>query len=260
MSKIKTGIIKSLSQVRFATKLLPENICYLCQQPAHALICKHCEQDCLFFNLPLCSNNLLNWPVIRNGLVKARYTQLRAAGYYQWPLDYLVREFKYGQPQLAATLAEWFCRYGLNSQHTLPDCLLPVPTSLWRYSHRQYHQTAMLSECFSNRLGIPTRHNWAKRSITGKSWRTNQQGLNRKARLVNLRHAYRLTDTPLPARVAIIDDVVTTGATVAILSNLLRQYNPTIDIEVWAIAVTPLKTDHELPLAGRLITPRPVSE
>ncbi|NVK55829.1 MAG: ComF family protein [Alteromonadaceae bacterium] len=251
MSKIQTGITKYLSDGRFAAKLLPDNICYLCQQPTAALVCGHCEQDCLFFNLPSCDYNLLNWPVIRNALVTASYTQLRAPAYYQWPLDYLVREFKYGQPQLAATLAGWFCRYGLNSNHGLPDCLLPVPTSIWRYILRQYHQTSLLSTGLSRILGIPTINNWAQRSTLGKGWRSHQQGLGRKARLANLKQAYTLTDTPLPEHVAIIDDVITTGSTVATLSKMLHKRYPTMHIEVWTIAVTPLKAHSTLQLPGR---------
>ncbi len=256
MSKIKTGITKYLPALSAARMLLPERLCYLCQQPTESLVCRHCEQDCLFFNLTLCGDNLRNWPAINQALVKAEYAQLYAAGYYQWPLDYLVREFKYGQPQLAATLADWFCRYGLSAGHEMPDCLLPVPTSLWRYTKRQYHQTALLSARLSGLLGIPSVNHWATRSVTGKHWRSHQQGLGRQARLTNLSQAFHLTDSPLPQRVAIVDDVITTGATVATLSKMLRKRYPDIHIQVWAIALSPLKADGALQLPGRQLTPR----
>ncbi|MDC8829311.1 ComF family protein [Alteromonas gilva] len=256
MSKIKTEITKYLSGLRFAAKLLPERLCYLCQQSTDTLVCQHCEQDCLFFNLPMCDYNLLNWTVIRNALVTAKHTRVCAAGYYQWPLDYLVREFKYGQPQLADTLADWFCRYGLNARRPMPQCLLPVPTSVWRYTRRQYHQTALLSACLSKRLGIETQTHWARRSASVKYGFMHQQGQGRKARLTNLNKAYTLTAEPLPAHVAIIDDVMTTGATVATLSNMLHKRNPAMQIEVWTMAVTPLNADGTLLLPGRQLAPR----
>lgn len=60
-----------------------------------------------------------------------------------------------------------------------------------------------------------------------------QQGLNRQARLSNLSQAFAVT-TPLPARVALVDDVVTTGATINKLCALLRAQGVE-HIEVYAL-------------------------
>ena len=193
--------------------------------------------------------NLLHWPVIKKALSPGCYTHLYAASYYRWPVDHLVRLFKYGHPCLAPVLANWLIDYGLPVNQPLPQALLPVPISLWRFSQRQYHQTQLLAKHLSNRLEIPIIKHWSKR----RGWQPKQQSLGRRARLQNLTKAYELTDSTLPKRVAIIDDVITTGATVATLSRLLWRQDPQIHIEVWAIAVTPLTQDDTLLAAGRTL-------
>ena len=57
-------------------------------------------------------------------------------------------------------------------------------------------------------------------------------------------------------RVVIVEDVVTTGATIATLSRLIHQVAPHTEIVVWALAVTPNKADQALLLPGRQILNR----
>ena len=242
MSILKSPIVKCAERLCRATKFLPTGLCYLCQQPANAPVCMVCEQDCLFFNNQLTNNNLLLWPSIKRGLTRGNYGQLCALSYYQWPLNYLVRQFKYGHPKLASLLTEWFIRYTAVSTEPLPDMLLPVPISPWRYAQRQYHQTLLLANQLGKQLNIAVNPGWAYR----RGWQASQQSLGRRARLKNLRHAYQLHAGTLPERVAIVDDVVTTGATIAALSRMIYQHSPHTSISVWALAVTPVKADEQV--------------
>ncbi|WP_296046341.1 hypothetical protein [uncultured Alteromonas sp.] len=246
MSILKTPIVKCVERLRGATKFLPDGLCYLCQQHSNTAVCKVCEQDCLFFNNHKVAANLLNWPAIKQGLAPGHYQQLCALSYFQWPLDHLIRRFKYGHPSLAIPLAQWFLRYSLVLSGPLPDCLLPVPISPWRYAKRQYHQTLLLAEYLGKQLDIPVIANWAYR----RGWQRSQQTLGRRERLRNLKQAYQLGNVVFPARVALIDDVVTTGATIATLSHLIHQIAPDTDIVVWSLAVTPAKPDTTLLLPG----------
>ena len=186
-------------------------------------------------------------PSIARELTPGRYQCLRALGYYHWPLDHVVRQFKYGHPKLSATLASWFVQYsGVRSQQP-PDCLLPVPISALRYAKRQYHQTLLLSQHLSAQLGIPVMANWASR----RGWQVSQQSLGRRERLTNLKRAYQLNRSDFPDRVAIVDDVITTGATAATLSRLLHRCSAHTHIEVWALAVTPVSIDEQILLPAR---------
>ncbi|GGF63000.1 ComF family protein [Alteromonas lipolytica] len=246
MSILKSPIKKCLESLSLATKYLPQGLCYLCQQPSAASVCPTCEQDCLFFNCAKAGHNLLNWPAIKQGLTPGKYQQLVALSYFQWPLDHLVRRFKYGHPKLASILVPWFLRYTQVTSQPLPDCLLPVPVSPWRYGQRQYHQTLLLAHALGKALNIEVSANWARR----RGWQASQQSLGRQARLRNLKQAYQLNQAPLPRRVAIIDDVVTTGATIATLSKMLHKASPETEIVVWAMAITPVKPDPHILQAG----------
>lgn len=251
ISRFKSGIEKCREHLKFAMSNLSENLCYLCQQPAKSAVCKVCEQDCLFFNSQKIASNLLNWPVIRGGLTPGHYHSLTAMSYYQWPLDYLITQFKYGHPQLVSMLSEWFIKYAPLDHANLPDCLLPVPISLWKMNRRRYHQTLLLANQLGAHYGISVIENWASRQL----WQPSQKSLGRRERLKNLKQAYYIKATSLPGRVAIIDDVVTTGATIATLSRALKQRFPGIRIEVWALAVTPARPDFSaLEQGGQLMS------
>ncbi|MFW6346679.1 MAG: ComF family protein, partial [Halomonas sp.] len=62
--------------------------------------------------------------------------------------------------------------------------------------------------------------------------------LDRRERSANLRHAFRVAG-PLPARVAVIDDVMTTGATLEALAKACLAAGAE-EVEAWAVARTPL--------------------
>ena len=249
MSILKTPIAKCVERLKGAMKFRPAGLCYLCQQHCKAAVCEVCEQDCLFFNNQKVAGNLLNWPNIKQGLTPGPYQKMCALSYFQWPLDHLIRRFKYGHPLLAEPLAQWFLRYSAVSSFPLPDCLLPVPISPWRFAKRQYHQTLLLADYLGKHLDIPVMSKWAHR----RGWQRSQQSLGRRERLRNLKQAYELGSGDFPARVALIDDVVTTGATIATLSRLIHQVAPHTEITVWALAVTPNKADQALLLPGRQI-------
>ena len=248
LSKLKSGIKDFTSLVQRIPQCLPDSLCYLCQQPTQKLICQICEQDCLFFNTPIIPDNLLLWPPIKKGLVSGRYTSVHACSYYQWPMDHLINQFKNGHPQLTQTLADWFVAYALPSEPLLPDCILPVPTSSWRFARRRYHQTLLLANAIGRRLSIPVHANWASR----RSFQRKQQSLGRRERLNNLKQAFTLSKDPLPQRVAILDDVVTTGATAAALSNMIYSAYPETSVALWALAITPAKADPGALVSGQI--------
>ena len=67
-----------------------------------------------------------------------------------------------------------------------------------------------------------------------------QAGLSRRERHKNLRNAFAVSDQSIPERVAIVDDVVTTGSTANEIARTLMRAGVK-KIEVWAIARAPLR-------------------
>lgn len=115
-----------------------------------------------------------------------------------------------------------------------PEVLVPVPLHVSRLRERGYNQALEIARVLSRELGIPIDHHRCRRVLAT----TPQTGLDERARQRNIRGAFEV-ESPLPwARVALIDDVVTTGSTVAELSRVLHRAGAT-EIQVWAVARTP---------------------
>jgi ComF family protein len=102
-----------------------------------------------------------------------------------------------------------------------------------RRRQRGFNQARDIAEQLSTRLNIPLSGNLVQRQRTVQAQRT----LSRAQRLANLQGVFQATGTP-PPRIAIIDDVVTTGATARLLAHVLRQAGAE-HIQIWALARTP---------------------
>src|SRR5690606_11682872 len=91
----------------------------------------------------------------------------------------------------------------------LPDCLLPVPLHAKRLRERGFNQSLLLAQSLSLQFKIPL----AADLVIRQRETAVQSGMNARARRRNVRNAFALTGNALPPRIAIVDDVVTTGST-----------------------------------------------
>ncbi|GHC25411.1 ComF family protein [Aidingimonas halophila] len=114
----------------------------------------------------------------------------------------------------------------------LPEVLIAVPLHEERAKQRGFDQADWLASRLARRLGM--RYLRARRVRSTPT----QRGLSRKRRRTNLDGAFAI-DTPLPYRVAILDDVMTTGATLDALGKACQSAGAT-HVEVWAVARTPM--------------------
>ncbi|WPL11809.1 MULTISPECIES: ComF family protein [Thiorhodovibrio] len=148
----------------------------------------------------------------------------------------MIADFKFRQRlhlgrlfgQLLAEAAVW------QSGPSLPELLIPVPLHSKRLRERGYNQSLEVARVIGRELKIPV-----DSRVVERAWATPPQlSLAREERLANVRDAFRVP-RPLQARhVAIIDDVVTTGATAGELAGVLHQAGAE-RVDVWAIARTP---------------------
>lgn len=157
---------------------------------------------------------------------------------YQYPLDGMIGRYKYnGQRKFARPLLADFAgllEQRLNSEALpKPDVLVPAPMDSKRRRRRGFNQARDMAEYLGRDLGIPVAAGLVRRVRRVGA----QRELNRAARLANLRGVFEVTSAA-PERVAIVDDVVTTGATVRVLASALREAGAR-DIQVWALARTP---------------------
>ncbi len=150
---------------------------------------------------------------------------------YAWPLDRLESRFKFAADLAAGrVLAErWTAS---PAPDVMPRLLLPVPLHRARLRSRGYISPWELTRILSRHFAIPTNAHGLRR-IRGTEAQTELDAVSRRR---NVRDAFTLdTRLPLPAHVAIVDDVMTTGATLAECARVLRHAG-VARIDVWALA------------------------
>ncbi len=152
---------------------------------------------------------------------------------YRYPISDLIRHFKYGNHLATArVLAELLSHHlRLQRTHPWPDCIIPVPLHTQRYRQRGYNQVIEVGWYLHRRLNLPLRLDVLERTRATPE----QAGLTRQARQKNLRRAFNAVSAMIPRKVAILDDVITTGSTVQEVASTL--YKAGVEqIEVWGVA------------------------
>ena len=156
---------------------------------------------------------------------------IRAAAYFEGPLRKAIHAFKYkGLRVLAAQLGQILTTCW--SDHPLPaDVIVPVPLHPSRARRRGYNQSALLARELARRTGHPMVEDCLCRTKDTRP----QVGLNTGERRDNVVGAFRCVDDRLSGlKVLLIDDVCTTGATLAACAIALRHAGA---MEVWALTL-----------------------
>ncbi|MEN8261233.1 MAG: ComF family protein [Pseudomonadota bacterium] len=112
-----------------------------------------------------------------------------------------------------------------------PECVIPVPLHPSRYRERGFNQAIEIARHVAKRTEIRLDLNACVRTRPTPP----QSMLSAKERRTNLRHAFEVVKPPAVRRIALIDDVITTGATVNELATALKQTGIE-HVDVWACA------------------------
>ncbi|HVF35671.1 MAG TPA: ComF family protein [Candidatus Saccharimonadia bacterium] len=153
---------------------------------------------------------------------------------YAWPLDRLVARYKYGGDLAAGALLSALLAEHVRSRVPDIDAIVPVPLSHARLRARGFNQALELSRPLARALslGMPHRALWRCRETSAQS------GLDAEARRRNVRGAFAASRDVAGCRIALVDDVVTTGATAAACTRALHDAGAR-SVEVWAVARAP---------------------
>lgn len=209
--------------------------CLLCEEPGPGALCAGC-----FFDLPhagktcpacgakqpaedLCGRCLTSKPA---------YNRVIAAYDYSYPVDYLIRAFKYRQSLLVAkALTPALAERTRSLCPDAPQVLLPVPLHSGRLYRRGFNQSLEIARRLAREPGIPIDTRLLRRHRA-----TQEQALlGPPERRRNLRAAFSLNRENQYQSVAIVDDVMTTGSTASELARLLRRTG-TKEIQIWVLA------------------------
>jgi ComF family protein len=158
---------------------------------------------------------------------------------YGFPWDRLIADFKFnGREDLAGPLARLLSSAVSDTGQVPPDVVVPVPLSPQRLTQRGYNQAWELARRAARLQGSPARHDILLRP--GDT--AHQAELSRVERQRNLAAAFMVDPGRRAAlqgrRVALVDDVMTTGATAREATRtLLRAGAAAVDL--WMLARTP---------------------
>ncbi|MDD1782024.1 ComF family protein [Enterovibrio sp. ZSDZ35] len=111
--------------------------------------------------------------------------------------------------------------------------ITPIPMHWRRRMWRGYNHSQVLARSLAKQLNVDCEPNLLKRVRATRQ----QKGLDRQSRLTNLDNAFTVSGT-LPKRLALVDDVVTTGATLSQVCDLLRS-NGVKHIDIYCVCRTP---------------------
>jgi len=217
--------------------LLPQQ-CLWCQLPvqqAGQQLCRYC--NLALPRLSLLQTNLLLLPEVDRGLTDRQFDRLYSLSWYQLPWSHFISQWKFQQDLACGELLKQQLQQA--SQHYQQQAAVTaqavcfVPVSPQRLRQRGFNQAQVLAATVARCLQLPLLTLFAH-----SGHQTHQLGLNRQQRRANLRRQFRLLpDLSLPAQLLLVDDVITTGATVNQLCRLLRRAGVQ-QIEVWTLAIT----------------------
>jgi ComF family protein len=159
---------------------------------------------------------------------------------YEDDIIHLVHQLKFGDKiSYARSLGELlYHRLQAEIEKTgdRPDCLLPVPLHNRRLRQRGYNQSIEIARVMSHKLNIPIEYNLVER----RRYTETQTGLNAKQRRKNISKAFLVSGEMRYRHVLVVDDVVTTGATVNELALLLKKHKVE-RVGIMSIARAPVK-------------------
>jgi len=226
------------------------SLCLLCHLPSkNSLVCEYCHEAiltersyCLRCGCGLSHTQPFCGECLQHHF---EFTQLHAVASYQSPFPELIKQLKYNNHLLYADLLGQLLANSILQRYNQAqlqeiDYLIPVPLHKKKHRKRGFNQAQLISEALSKHLPVEI----TQTTLTRSKLTNAQEGLTRHQRTLNLKHAFSLTEerkVELKGKhIVLIDDVVTTGATINSLCQVLLAAKVK-RIDVWCICRTELQ-------------------
>lgn len=236
--------------------LFPER-CLICSRPVESQrdksVCKSCWAKVLELRIspPLCPScgipfesglESISHLCLSCSVSSPSFSGARAFGYYTAGLRLLIHALKFSRrpdlasllgPLLTATFLEWWTCEDF-------DLIVPVPLHPSRRRERGFNQATFLARVLSRALAVPM----SERALLRIRQTPAQVGLSDARRRLNVRGAFEVGDSQKVSakRILLVDDVMTTGATVASAARaLLKCGARRVSVLTLARAVTGLE-------------------
>jgi len=161
------------------------------------------------------------WPDVRCRRCDAEhFTAARSVGAYQGALRASVLQLKH-EPHIGAHLAGLLALAQARPPLDTATLIIPVPLHAERERERGFNQAAHLARTLSERTHLPL-DEWSV--VRAKHAERHRAGMDARARRETVEDAFKVVRPRLVAghRVLLVDDVLTTGATVSSCAHALR--------------------------------------
>ena len=231
---MKDSTLKKLSGQLFAGMF--GGSCFLCRGAARGLLCEACDGDLPRLPAPRCPRCALASPA---GALCGRclahsphYDATVAALSYDFPADALIHALKFGGELSLAPFLGQLLRQEIISGERI-DCIVPVPLSARRLRERGYNQAVELARPLARAARAPLEPGLCERTRDAPP----QTELPWAERGRNVRGAFRCTRSLVGANVAVVDDVMTTGATLNEIASTLKGAGA-LRVVNWVVART----------------------
>ncbi len=216
--------------------------CLLCRQPCTGTfnLCQGCLKELPFIDHKICQ--ICSTPLPAPGVCgkclsnPPPWTHVNAVLHYNFPIPHLIQRFKYHHDTVAGQLlAELFA---IQAAHfAQPNVLLAVPLSCGKLRKRGFNQATELTRFVSQHLEVPVLNNGVYRRQSNELIQSTLK--SRKARENNVKGVFHVKQHCLnqimSKHIVIIDDVMTSGATVTELSKMLLKCGAK-QVGIWVLA------------------------
>lgn len=256
LSRYSNRLLSRFNFDSISHSLLPGS-CSRCQSPlkeSNGALCEHCiaglprlTSRCQRCSVPLASDSLCGSCQLR----PPTYHRCISAFHYQSPVDNIILRLK-NDPytveikQLSAVLANCIATTYQQAQLPCPETIIPLPLHWLKMTKRGFNQSHIISGLLvghlrrEHNINTEIRSDICQRIIMGQE----QHLLSAKKRLISIKNAFAIepecpsgTKTLAGLSVAVVDDVVTTGATANSLATALLRAGAA-QVDIWSIART----------------------
>ncbi|OUL59736.1 ComF family protein [Pseudoalteromonas ulvae] len=214
--------------------------CLLCHDELqkNQQLCTHCLNDIEIILLPE-SGNLLHRPDISRLFDNLSFDALFALSWYQPPVENWIRGLKFHDQihykiALIQLIRKKLPEYTQLEGFEWPDYFVVLPLHPSRFKNRGFNQVAQVWE------PLLPKHLISHTLLTRNKATQAQTTLTKKQRKQNLKSAFKCETNLQGKKITIIDDVITTGATINSAADCLKQAGA-IHVSVWATCITPFR-------------------
>jgi ComF family protein len=224
----------SLNVKHFLSSVFKQN-CLLCSASTTKNIglCHDCLADLPYVSPQSCPQCGLN----SNGMTcgsclstKPNFDKTRAIFTYDFPINAMMHRYKYSsQLQLSQLFGQLLAQ---KVDLSTVDTIIPMPMHPARLKERGFNQALEIAKVLTKS------HQLNYKQVTRTKNTLPQASLPLKERAKNILNAFKVKQTLTGQRIAIVDDVMTTGASLNELAKTLKKAGAT-HVECWIIARTP---------------------